>query len=262
MSIGFGDPSTPQYQVATPVYEGPLDLLLQLIERAELDITKLALAQVTDQYLAYLRDLQEHVAEEISSFLVIAARLIQIKSEVLLPRPPVREAGEEDPGEALARQLILYKKYRRVAAYLGNRQELGLQTFLRLAPPLRTQPHFDPGELNWEEFLAAASQVYLQLFEEPADGSLENAISIPLVTIRQKINLIASYLNQARRVTFSEMLGRSRTRLEIVITFLAMLELIKLHLVRVNQERIFGEIAIEPSEHWNLGDDVVLEFGE
>jgi segregation and condensation protein A len=114
MKIGF-NPQVGDYKVATPVYEGPLDLLLQLIEHAELDITKLALALVTDQYLSRLRDLQERAAEEVSAFLVIAARLLQIKSEALLPRPPVREAGEEDPGEALARQLLAYKRYKEIA---------------------------------------------------------------------------------------------------------------------------------------------------
>jgi hypothetical protein len=92
------------YTVNTPVYEGPLDLLLQLIERAELDITAIALAAVTDQYLTYIRALQNNARpDEISAFLVIATKLIQIKSEALLPRPPVREVGEEDPGESLVR---------------------------------------------------------------------------------------------------------------------------------------------------------------
>jgi segregation and condensation protein A len=262
MVIGFSDLESGHYQVATPVYEGPLDLLLQLIERAELDITKLALAQVTDQYLAYLQNIPEHIADEISSFLVIAAKLIQIKSEVLLPRPPVREVGEEDPGEALARQLILYQKYRKIAGYLGKRQELGLQTFLRLALPVKAQPHFDPSELDWEEFLTAAQQVYLQTFVDSEDGPVGNVVPLPIVTIRQKISLIASLLNQSRSVKFSGMLGRARSRLEIVVTFLAMLELVKLHLVLVRQEKLFGEIEIEPSDRWNLGEDVELEFGE
>ena len=101
MSLGITADPIRVYKVSTPVYEGPLDLLLQLIERAELDITKLALAEVTEQYLEHLRSLQERAAQEVSAFLVVAARLLQIKSEALLPRPPVREAGEEDPAEAL-----------------------------------------------------------------------------------------------------------------------------------------------------------------
>ena len=109
------------YTVVTPIYEGPLDLLLLLIERAELDITSLALAQVTDQYLEHLRNISDLSPDEVSAFLVIAARLLQIKSEALLPRPPQREPGEEDPGEALARQLILYKRFKELANLLAQR---------------------------------------------------------------------------------------------------------------------------------------------
>ena len=105
----------PTYSVETPVFQGPLDLLLYLIERAELDITTLALAEVTDQFLDYLQNLPELSVEEVSSFLLVAAKLLQIKSEALLPRPVIREAGEEDPGEALARQLIEYKRYKEIA---------------------------------------------------------------------------------------------------------------------------------------------------
>src|SRR4030066_1388828 len=111
------------YSISTPVYEGPLDLLLQLIERTELDITTLSLALVTDQYLQYIHQLTELAPDEVSAFLVIAAKLLQIKSEALLPRPPSREPGEEDPAEALARQLQVYKKFKEIAAFLEQRQE-------------------------------------------------------------------------------------------------------------------------------------------
>jgi len=112
MKFDFATQQMGDYKVITPVYEGPLDLLLQLIQGAELDITKLALAQVTDQYLAHLKSIENRLADEVSAFLVIAAKLLQIKSEALLPRPPVREQGFEDPGEALARQLLAYKRYK------------------------------------------------------------------------------------------------------------------------------------------------------
>ena len=118
------------YTVQLPVFEGPLDLLLELIERAEFDITKISLARVTNQYLAYLKQIQEYQLEDLASFLVIAARLVQIKSEALLPRPPMREPGEEDPGDALARQLIAYKRYKQVAVLLSEREKAGLKTFL------------------------------------------------------------------------------------------------------------------------------------
>jgi len=134
MALGITSHQMNTYIVNTPVYEGPLDLLLQLIERAELDITKLALAQVTDQYLEHLHNMQEQTPEEVSAFLVIATKLIQIKSEALLPRPPVREPGEEDIGEALALQLVKYKRYREIADLLARREAAELHTYLRLAP--------------------------------------------------------------------------------------------------------------------------------
>ncbi len=133
----------PAYTVQLPVFEGPLDLLLHLIERAELDITRVALAQVTDQFLGYLRAMQDRRMDLAASFVVVAARLLQIKSEALLPRPPEREAGEEDPGDALARQLRLYKQFKDVAMLLHQREEAGLRTFLRLAPPPKVPPRFD-----------------------------------------------------------------------------------------------------------------------
>src|SRR3989304_3753693 len=131
MTIGITSLHNISYQVTIPVYEGPLDLLLQLIERAELDITKVALAQVTDQYLGHIRQMEELAADDVSAFIVIAARVLQIKSEVLLPRLPVREPGEDDPGEALAWQLITYKKFREIADWLAQRETAGLRTYLR-----------------------------------------------------------------------------------------------------------------------------------
>src|SRR5690606_2936891 len=112
---------TTQYEIETDLYSGPLDLLLDLIQKAELDITKLALAQVTDQFLAYIDAHRDLEADYISEFLIIAAKLVQIKSEALLPRPPAREDDEEDPGEALAYQLQMYKKVKDTAHWLGQR---------------------------------------------------------------------------------------------------------------------------------------------
>jgi len=154
MSLGFISNPINTYQVATPVYEGPLDLLLSLIERAELDITKLALAQVTDQYLAYLQNLSQRSAEQVSAFLVIAARLIQIKSEALLPRPPPREPDEEDLGEALARQLLAYKRFKEVANGLAQRQVAGLKTYLSLAPVIKVEGQVDLSGLIWSQLPA------------------------------------------------------------------------------------------------------------
>jgi len=258
---------TPNYTVGTPVYEGPLDLLLQLIERAELDITRLALAQVTDQYLEHLRRMtaadSEMPAEEVSSFLVIAARLLQIKSEALLPRPPAREAGEEDPGDALARQLLTYKRFKEIANYLAQREAAGLRAYPRNAPAPQMEIGFDLSGLTLEDLAAAARLVFGQQLDAP---TLSTVVAPPRVTIRDKIRLIAAYLRENRRGAFDELLPEDHIRLEVVVTFLALLELVKRRLVEIHQEGLFGRIEFEPSATWEseAADDpgFELDFGE
>jgi len=259
MELGIATHQTRSYTVATPVYEGPLDLLLQLIERAELDITRLALAQVTDQYLEHLHKLQEHAAEEVSAFLVIAAKLLQIKSEVLLPRPPVRVEGEEDPGEALARQLLAYKRYKEIAIHLGEREANNLRTYLRLAPPPKVEGVLDMSDISLSDLIDAARIIFAQADNRPA---LSTVVAAPRVTIREKISLIARFLRQNRRASFRSFLSRRPTNLDIVVTFLAMLELIKRRLVQVHQESLFGEIELESADTWDENETFELEFGE
>ena len=259
MDLGIVTHQARAYTVATPVYEGPLDLLLQLIERAELDITRLALAQVTDQYLAHLNNLNECAAEEVSAFLIIATKLLQIKSEMLLPRPPVREEGEEDPGEALARQLLAYKQYKAIANFLALRETENLRTYLRLAPSKKVEGKLDLSGLNLTDLATAAQSIFFSLDTRPALGTV---VSAPKITIREKVSLIARSLRDHGRLTFQRLLGSKPTDLDVVVTFLALLELIKRHMVKVKQEVLFGEIELEPSGDWDDIDTFELEFGE
>jgi len=249
--------------VSTPVYEGPLDLLLQLIERAELDITRLALAQVTDQYLEHMHSIQHLEAEEVSAFLVIATKLIQIKSEALLPRPPIRESGEEDPGEALARQLLAYKRYRDIAALLANRESAGMRTYLRLAPPPRIEGNVDLSGFGLNDLVATAQAI---LYPPDNRPSLNIIVAPSRITIRDQIKTIVRLLKDHGQATFRAMLGGKRSRLEIVVTFIAMLELIKRNFVRAQQEKLFGEINIEKEKTWDDSsikeEEFELEFGE
>jgi len=245
------------YTVRLPVYEGPLDLLLELIERAELDITKIALAQVTDQYLTYLRRMAQRDLGDLASFLVVAARLLQIKSEALLPRPPEREPGEEDPGDALARQLILYRQFKRAAASLGEREAAGWRTFARRAPPPRAEPHLELGNLSLDDLRRTLEQV---LAASRADPELAESVAPPRVNIRQKIALIFDGLRRAGRMRFDELVRRSRSRLEVVVSFLAVLELIKQRQVLALQDRLFGEIEIVPGSAWTADQEVELEL--
>lgn len=247
------------YTVSTPVYEGPLDLLLQLIERAELDINSLALAQVTEQYLEHMKKLEQTAAEEVSAFLVIAAKLIQIKSESLLPRPPQREEGEEDPGEALAQQLKAYKRFKELSLFLEQRETDSLRTYLRVAPGPQLETTADLSGIDLADLIAAAYAIFSQEIDKPALGTV---VTAPRITIREKIAYITRYLSQNKKISFRQLLGNQPLRLEVVVTFLAMLELVKRHLVYTRQQTNFGEIELEVHESWEETPDFELEFGE
>ncbi len=246
------------YKVQTPIYEGPLDLLLSLIERSELDITSLSLALVTEQYLSYIHGLEEKASpEEISAFLVIAAKLVQIKSEALLPRPPEREAGEEDPGTSLVEQLRLYKRFKEIGGWLMERQDQNLRTYLRIAPPPHIEPKLDLSNVTLGDLHDAGAAVF---HREEEKKSLGTVIGLPKVTIREKINLITRTLRTMERASFRTMLGESPTRIDVVVTFLALLELVKRYHVEARQESLFGDIQCERLEGWNEGEEIETEF--
>ena len=256
--LPIGTP-TVVYTVITPVYEGPLGLLLQLIEKAELDITKLSLAIVTDQFLDYIKKFPENSIENVSSFLVIASRLIQIKSEALLPRPPIREPGEIDPGEALAQQLITYKRFKELANFLINRQNKDLHNYPRLAPNPRIEASFELQGLTMEDLFLAAQYIFLQ---ENGGAYLGMVVSAPKITVRERIKLIADYIRHHPHGIFDELFTGKKHRLEVVVTFIALLELVKRQMIQAHQDTIFGQIEFEPAEIWNDDFGFDLEFEE
>jgi len=245
------------YNVQTPVYEGPLDLLLDLIERAELDVTSVSLAIVTEQYLAYINGMEELNADEISAFIVIAAKLLQIKSEALLPRPPAREPGEEDSGQSLVDQLKLYKRFKEIGGWMNTQQEASLRTHLRVAPPPKVEPKLDLSNLTLEKLAAAADVIFAKEKEKQPLGVL---IAPPRVTIREKIELITKTMMNIQRMAFSGLITDSSTRVEIVVTFLALLELIKRYRISAVQNELFGEIEFEKMGDWNEEEEIEIEF--
>lgn len=245
------------YTVRTSVYEGPLDLLLDLIERAELDITSVSLASVTDQYLAYIKGLEQINPDEISAFLVIAAKLLQIKSEALLPRPPARAAGEEDVGRSLVDQLKLYKRFKEIGGWLNVRQQANLRTFLRVAPPPKIEPKLDLSNLTLERLVAAAIEAFAKERNKQPLGVI---IAPPRITIREKIDLIAKVMKDVERASFRSLLDPGASRLEIVVTFLAMLELVKRYRIHAHQEDLFSDIEINRMEEWTDDEEIEIEF--
>jgi segregation and condensation protein A len=247
----------PIYTIQLPVYEGPLDLLLNLIEHAELDITKVSLAEITDQYLTYIRQIQDRQLEDLASFLVMAARLIQIKSEVLLPRPPLREPGEEDPGDALARQLVAYKKYKQVAILLSEREGAGLRSYIRLAPPPVIDPKIDMQEFQLDDLHQAMLEALKNVHKIP---TLEENVSTQRVRVKDKILNIIHSLKDVSQLSFRKLIKTARSRLEIVVSLLAVLELIKQDQVEVRQEEMFGDIELVRGSGWQVDQIEELEF--
>ncbi len=261
MSLRIVEHQSDDYQVNTNVYEGPLDLLLELIEKAELDITRLALAQVTDQYLAYLRCLEEKDPAKVSAFLVIAARLIQIKAAALLPKPTLVQlyVDEEDPAEALERQLILYRRFKQISAHFTMLQDQNLRTYLRVAPPpIQIDAKFDLSHVTLDDLINAARRVFMS---KPQMKSLNSVVNMPRITIRERISTILERFKHQNKFTFQSLLD-SHNRVETVVSFLAVLELVKRHILQAQQLTLFGEIDLETSGAIEPAENLVIEFEE
>ena len=235
------------YQVQLPMFSGPLDLLLHLIEREELDITGVALAQVTDQYLTYMAILKEIEAEFLTDFLVVAAKLLYIKSQALLPKPPasVAEEDEEDIADQLAHQLRVYKQFKMVAETLRQREVDGFRSFVRIALPPKLEPKLSLGEVTLVDLLSAVRQA---LAVRPADPDVSEVVSPVTVTIGEQMRLIRNKLTPRTPISFQGLLSRAATRMEVIVTFLAVLELVKQFVIDVRQDTVFGEIVIFQKE--------------
>jgi segregation and condensation protein A len=239
-STGEGAPT---YQVSLPVFEGPLDLLLHLIQREELDITLVSLAQVTNQFLQYLATVEERDPDLLADFVVIAARLLLIKSHVLLPRPPqALPAEEEETGEDLVRQLQEYKRIKEAAGWLRDLEACGQQAYIRLAAGPDVERELDLSDVSLDDLVTAARRA-LDLLP-PAPPSSE-AVPVVKVTLREKIAQLERETQRSGRVRFRQLLEDARSRVEIIVTLLAVLELVKRLKVSMHQERAFGEIWIE-----------------
>jgi segregation and condensation protein A len=238
---------TPTYQVSLAVFEGPLDLLLHLIERQELDITQVSLAQVTNQYLDHLAHISERNPDNaelraLADFLVVAAKLLLIKSRVLLPQPPAPPAAEEeDVGEDLVRQLIEYKRFKEAANWLRKLEEQGLRSYVRLAAAPALERTIDLGDVSLADLLAAVRDV---LAVKPPAPSVNGAVPPITITIADQMELIERKTAQRQRTSFRKLLEGVTSRLEVIVTLLALLEMVKQLRVTMVQDCLFGDIVI------------------
>lgn len=235
------------YKVKLEVFEGPLDLLLYLIKRDEIDIYDISLERITTQYLEYLDAFKMLDIEVAGEFVVMAANLIYLKSRSLLPvhqQPPEEEAEEEDPRWDLIRQLVEYKKFKDAAARLQDRELWRESLFGRLAekPEFDEEPARMLGDVGIFDLINAFQKVLKRLGEQKEDL---REIFEENFTVADKIEVILSRVGAGGMVRFTELFAEAASRTEIVVTFLALLELIRLKQLRVRQADALGEIAIE-----------------
>jgi len=240
-------PANQAFKFQLPVFEGPLDLLLYLIEREELDITAVSLVQVTGQYLSYLHAGEQIDADALAEFIAVGARLLYLKSRALLPRPPSDDEGLEELGDDLVQRLREYRRFKEAAAALRAIEEQGLRAYPRLAPPPSLPLPTGLDGVTLDLLTSIVRQVLERKPEEPP----EVVVPREVVTVEQKIAELSTALREHKRLSFRAFISASRSRVEVIVAFLAVLELIKALLLRAEQDALFGDInlvALEQSE--------------
>lgn len=255
--IGEETPDRP-YTIHLPGFEGPLDLLLHLIERNQLEITTISLVAVTDQFIKYLRTWDEPPLPRLAEFVAMAARLLLIKSRSLLPRQPRQEestgdADELDDAEQLRRHLIEYKSAREIARALRAREIAGLQSFARVARLVEPESlvAWTPPQLVGLNVQALAMVFRRVLTEKRLSEPVD--LPLPLVTVADKIAEVEGLLRQLPRASLVEVLRNADSRFAVVVTFLAVLELWHQGRLIVQQEHLFGPIEILPGPRFAEG---------
>jgi segregation and condensation protein A len=234
------------YRVSLPMFEGPLDLLLHLVKKHELDILNIPIAFITEKYVAYIKLLDELNIDVASEYLLMAATLVHIKSRMLLPNPPSEEADESlddadfDPRAELVRRLLEYQKYKLAAEQLGARPVLGRDVF-----PRGSSEEVAGGQPGLE---AVSMFRLLDAFQgvlERTQKTKEHQIDFERFSITEKISELVDLLQVQKRLVFHEIFAPDASRAELIITFLAILEMTRLRLTRLIQDGPLAPIYIE-----------------
>lgn len=258
-----------RYVVRLPAFEGPLDLLLHLIEKRQMEITTISLVAVTDQYIAYLRQWQDNPDRmplaNMAAFVSIATRLLFIKSQSLLPHSSKEEMNSEMESaaamaEELRAHLVEYKLAKEIATYLRQREEQGLQTHARsgLLAGIEAQLAWTPPTLTGLEADSLA-RAFMRLLELRArdEASSEDLIPLARVRVSQRIAELRESLSERATLYLTDFLAGETSRFVIIVTFLAVLELWKHARIVVTQHELFGPILLERGERWAERDLVI-----
>jgi len=226
------------------MFEGPLDLLLHLINKNELDITNIPIALITDQYLEYLKLMKVLNLDIAGEYLLMAATLLHIKSKMLLPSSPEQEEEEgEDPRAELVRRLLEYQNYKKAAVELERRPLLDRDVFIRLISVDTEEPAEEKRvEVSLFELLEAFRQVL-----ERVKAETFHEVILERLSVEEKVQEILSLLQMEKRsIAFHLLFPDQPSRREVIITFLAILELVKMKLIRIFQSAPFETIRISP----------------
>lgn len=237
------EPKPGGYRVQLPEFEGPLDFLLHLIKKHELDILDIPIGFVTEKYFEYIKLMEELSIDVASEYLVVAAQLAHIKSKMLLPTPPEEEEDaepEEDPRLELVRRLLEYQKYKSVAEDLADRWLLGRDVFGRGAPAPTVEGPAPLAPVSLFKLLDAFQAVLRR-----TEAQVDHEVDFERISITDRIHQLSDVLETRRSVTFEELFEKDRTRADVIITFMALLEMARLRMLRLNQDDSYGTIHIE-----------------
>jgi segregation and condensation protein A len=232
------------YQIKLEQFEGPMTLLMSLIEEQKLDVTRLSLAKVTDQYLEYIENKQDISLENLADFLSVASKLILIKSKALLPLLELSNEEEKEIKD-LEWQLVEYKKFKEASKKIDRMINLGRTSFSRDSF-LGLRYFFRPPEnIN----LFDIKKAFLKILSEiPIIEKLEEEMVRDVITLEEKITHLENSLREKIETSFSEIASTAQDKIEVIISFLAMLEMIKQRIINVNQKNLFQDIRIKLNE--------------
>ncbi len=233
MESGIGNDTT--FRIELPIFEGPLDLLLHLIKKHELDILDLPIAFVAERYLHYLSLMQQLDLNIASEYLLMAATLAHIKSKIMLPTPPTDQSDDEeesfeDPRAELIHRLLEYQKYKEAAGHLGSRAIAGRDVFGRGAPSIKAESTAPLADVSLFRLLDAFEQILRRI-----DDRQSFDISVERISVRDRIRELTEVLRERRSCSFDQLFEENRTKYDVVVTFLALLEMTKMSITRVYQ---------------------------
>lgn len=236
------------------VFEGPLDLLLHLIEKNKIDIYDIPIVEITDQYMEYIHAMEEEDLGVMSEFMVMAATLLDIKCRMLLPREVNEEGEEEDPRAELVEKLLEYKMYKYMSYELRDKMDEAANVYYK--PPtipeevIQYREPADPAELLEGITLERLNAVYKSVIRRQEDKidpirSKFGKIEKEEVSLSDKMLQIKEFAGTHRKFSFRSLLEKQCSRVQVIVTFLSVLELIKMGHIHVEQENLFDDISIE-----------------